>query len=201
MITVAKLIKKGSMTNIRNGISKCFPSFFITALGGKKGIIMLEVIPIIWVLFVLLGATLGSWGIVHTAVLNSIAARNYSLFLFNHRSDLSYLRDFGSANYSSLTSDVRQKYYRSDVSNGHGKRFAFISSEKKVDGGHDNIPATLRRVDFRNEPYYDRTDFLSPAEHTQIRSIVDSNRNENKKVGPAWIMVGYGICLSADCGD
>ena len=64
----------------------------------KKGLVILEAIPIIWVMFVLMGATLGSWGIVHTAVLNSIAARNYTFFLFNNRADLSYLRDFSKTN-------------------------------------------------------------------------------------------------------
>ena len=170
----------------------------------QKGMAMLEALPIIWVMFVLLGATLGSWGIAHTAVLNSIAARNFTFFLFNNRSDLSYLRDFGSQEYPDvvpvLSYDVRKRYYREDYNggswNGHGKRFSYITSETNP----DDLTATLRRVDFRKINYDDRSDFLSEPEHTNIRNKIEQ-RNINKKVGPAWIMVGYGICLSAKCGD
>ena len=159
---------------------------------------MLEALPIIWVMFVLMGATLGSWGIAHTAVLNSIAARNYTFFLFNNRSDLSYLRDFGRSDYSSLSLDeVNIHYYREDESDGRGKRFSFISSEESSTA---EFTATLRRVDFRKLTYDDRSEFLREPEHTNIKDEIPS-RNINRKVGPAWIMVGYGICLSAKCGD
>ena len=168
----------------------------------QKGFAMLEALPIIWVMFVLLGATLGSWGIVHTAVLNSIAARNYTFFLFNNRSDLSYLRDFAGDDYNAVFDNgVEHIYYREDNDggsrSGHGKRFSYISSEANP---QDPFTATLRRVDFRKINYEDRSEFLSATEHTsKIETIED--RNINQKVGPAWIMVGYGICLSANCGD
>lgn len=170
-------------------------------LKNQKGMAMLEVLPIIWVMFILLGATLGSWGIAHTAVLNSIAARHYVFFLFNNRSDLSYLRDFGRNEYSALDNRVRERYYREDSSGGnwqgHGKRFSYIASEANP---HDPLTATLRRVDFRQINYADRSEFLSGSEHTDIRNKIEQ-RNVSQKVGPAWIMVGYGICLSAKCGD
>ena len=170
---------------------------------GKRGMAMLEALPLIWVMFVLMGATLGSWGIVHTAVLNSIAARNYTFFSFNNRSDLSYLRDFGEEDYSSLANRMDKVFFREDYSGGGvtgpGKRFVFISSEKHPSGSNKTT-ATLRRVDFRKITYDDRSDFLGDPEHTNIESLIDT-KNENKKVGPAWVMVGYGICLSAQCGD
>lgn len=171
------------------------------SLKNQKGMAMLEALPIIWVMFVLMGATLGSWGLAHTAVLNSIAARNYIFFLFNNRSDLSYLRDFGS-DYSSVSDDVGDRYYREDYDGGtwvgHGVRFSYVGSENSR--SDLEAKATLRRVDFRNFTYDDRSEFLREPEHTGIRNKIPS-RNVNQKVGPAWIMVGYGICLSAKCGD
>ena len=161
----------------------------------KKGIAMLEALPIIWVMFVLLGATLGSWGIAHTAILNSIAARNYVFFLFNNRSDLSYLRDFGRYDYNSLANYTTEPIYYAQK----GKRFSYITSEKDP-GGRSDPMATQRRVDFRNPAYHDRSDFLSDSDHTQIHSLIPG-RNTRKKVGPAWIMVGYGICLNSRCGN
>ena len=168
-----------------------------SVLADQKGMAMIEALPIVWVMFVLMGATLGSWGIVQTAILHSIAARNYTFFLFNNRADLSYLRDFADEEYPGLSGDVSQKYYREDSGEGHGYRFSYISSENP---SGDDVLATLRKVDFRNITYHDRSDFLRDSEHSNIKAEI-TPRNTNKKVGPAWIMVGYGICLSAKCGD
>ena len=172
---------------------------------GKRGLAMIEAFPLIWVMFVLMGATLGSWGIVHTAVLNSIAARNYTFFSFNHRSDLSYLRDFGSADYTGVSNTTTAVFFRKDNSGvsvtGTGRRFSFIASEKHPSGS-DKTSATLRRVDFRKGQYTsgDRSDFLTDPDHTNIGALIEV-KNENKKVGPAWVMVGYGICLNEACGE
>ncbi|MYE07281.1 MAG: hypothetical protein F4X95_00780 [Oligoflexia bacterium] len=172
---------------------------------GKRGMAMIEVLPLIWVMFVLMGATLGSWGIVHTAVLNSIAARNYTFFSFNHRSDLSYLRDFGQADYPGVSNATSAVFFRRDNSGGSvtgtGRRFSFIGSEDHPSGA-DKTTATLRRVDFRKGQYTsgDRSHFLADPEHTNIVGLIEP-KNENKKVGPAWVMVGYGICLDEKCGE
>ena len=161
----------------------------------QKGIAMLEALPIIWVMFVLLGATLGSWGIAHTAILNSIAARNYVFFLFNNRSDLSYLRDFGRYDYNSLPNYTTEKIFYAQK----GNRFSYINA-KKV-SGTPNPMATQRRVDFRNPAYDDRDGFLSDSDHTRIHDLLPAGRNTRRKVGPAWIMIGYGICLNSRCGN
>ena len=165
----------------------------------KKGIAMLEALPIIWVMFVLLGATLGSWGIVHTAVLNSIAARHAIFFYFNHRSDLSYLRDFGNQDYSRLNNldPKNKKIYFGEM----GKRYSFITSEDTdFSSSNPGQRATLRRVDFRKPTYTDRDGFLDASGHNRIHDLVPA-RNTREKVGPAWIRVGYGICLNYKCGN
>lgn len=164
----------------------------IMVVKNSKGLAMLEALPIIWVMFILMGVTLGSWGIVHTSVLNSIAARNYNFFIFNNRSDLSYLRDFGEK--YDLEEAAESRYFGT-----FGKRFSFIMSE--LSGTNNSATATLRRVDFRKqEKDSNSPDFLKGSQHTQVHKIIPISRNR-KKVGPAWIMVGYGICLDAVCGD
>ena len=171
-------------------------------LKNQKGMAVLEALPIIWVMFILLGATLGSWGIVHTSILHSIAARNYNFFLFNNRSDLAYLRDFSKQDgYVGLKAEVHGRYYRIDNSTGHGKRFSYIVA--KLPTLTTETQATLRRVDFRNITYDDRDKFLEGGyAHTNIDTANKvPDRNKKTKVEPAWIMVGYGICLSANCGD
>ena len=164
-----------------------------------KGMAMLEILPIILVMFTLMGATLGSWGLVHTAVLNSIAARNYSFFYFNNRSDLSYLRDMGAetGSYNRL-SRAGQKFYRAQ-----SNRFAFITSENHDSGsGKGSSQATLRFVDFKLPAANCQGDSncLTQAEHNAIHGpTIHANQHNKKLVSPAWIMVGYGICLSAAC--
>ena len=167
----------------------------------KKGLVILEAIPIIWVMFVLMGATLGSWGIVHTAVLNSIAAQNYTFFLFNNRADLSYLRDFSKAEYQSTDLGMN---FRDRLFKNRGKRFSYIN-EENLPLGTDKKSATYRPVSFGDNLQSDindnnRDEILSTsAEHNQIHRLIPLGRNRTKKVKKAWIMVGYGICLCAAC--
>ena len=170
----------------------------------NKGMAMVEALPIIMVMFVLMGATLGSWGIVHTAILNSIASRNAIFFYFNNRSDLSYLRDFFTE--YGLSPDTGTHYFRKDGDNGMGKRFTFIVSEKAT-LADDGMVATLRKVDFRDIGTPVEVSPLSNDDHSNIPSITPDGRNTGRQTGKiseqrnrAWIMVGYGICLDAECG-
>ena len=163
----------------------------------NQGLAMLEAMVIVWVIFIVLGAFLGSWGIIHTATLNSIAARNFSFHLFNNRSEIDYLRDTRglASGYS-----VNKRYY-----GNYGKRFSYVSSEEVSNA---RVPmATLRNPDFRNLNYTGDSHIIrGSSDHTDLAR--DSRRNSFeqrgkmiKKVGPAWIMVGYGICLDAGCGN
>ena len=160
-----------------------------------KGIAMLEVLPIILIMFVLMGATLGSWGLVHTAILNSIAARHYSFFYFNNRSNLSWLRDMGVETGSYQFSSSDNRFYGSQ-----GSRFAFITSENHSLGDKP-AKASLRFADFKLPGASCEGDpnCLRPAGHNAIHGAIQANRRNKKITTPAWIMVGYGICLTAAC--
>ena len=173
-------------------------------LRNKKGYTVLEAIPFIIIMFVLLGATLGSWGLVHTAILHSIASRHGSFVYFNNRADVSYLRDFGG----SLPEAI---YYGEK-----GWRFSYVQ-EEHVFHGSSSVTATSRPVDFTrpldrpgssgaggpfgNEGYINDGNFISGAAHNNIWNLIGIGGRNIKKVAPAWIMVGYGICLNAKCGD
>ncbi len=156
----------------------------------QKGLAILEALPIILVMFVLMGATLGSWGVVHTAILNSIAARNSLFFYLNNRSDITYLRDFGEPAYPSLSKPKDIHYY-----GNHGMRFSYIASET---GEREEV--TVRPVDYgKPKGNWRGVKEKNLKNHKDIwNAIPDRGKNE-KTVNPAWIMVGYGICLNADC--
>ena len=180
----------------------------VKSLKNKKGLAVLEVLVLTWVMFILLGATLGSWGLVHTGILNSIAARNYSFFSFNNRADLAYLRDFVIRE-----NDYVLPFYYEPF----GSRFAVIVSEKlDPTPSRQKITATLRKVDFMKGRSLTRDDdddsgkILEASGHKQISKWARGDGNffngeggkATKKAAPvAWIMVGYGICLTEKCGD
>ena len=177
-----------------------------TIVTNQKGLVILESLPLILVMFVLLGATLGSWGIVHTAILNSISARHGTFFVLNNRSDLTYLRDFGSREdgYAGLVEPgAGQKFYYKTK----GKRFVFIKSEKAV--GTQDAHATGRFVNFIKKGGYGNSQGVigdDGRRHSNIqrelaRTPLGGAPNDRVKVDPAWIMVGYGICLTKTCGD
>ena len=172
-----------------------------TFLTNQKGLVILESIPLILVMFVLLGATLGSWGIVHTAIMNSIASRHNAFFVLNHRSELAYKRDFGRRQYPNTTLiDPHQEFFTEK-----GRRFFFVQDED-FDNSRKNSTATLRFVNFiaKDETYDGQPNFLRTAlDHRDIMNqrVQDLGQENRTKVAKAWIMVAYGICLTATCGD
>ena len=168
-------------------------NFYKNLKENQKGLAILEALPIILVMFVLMGATLGSWGVVHTAILNSIAARNFLFFYLNNRSDITYLRDFGQPAYDlGLPNDTH--YY-----GNQGVRFSYIASETG-----EKKEVTLRPVDYGKPKgdYWQGVEehkLKEEGEHKNIWNAVSDRGLNRKTVSPAWIMVGYGICLNADC--
>jgi hypothetical protein len=130
--------------------------------------------------------SLGFFGIVHTAILNSIGARNYAFETFRHRADLTYIRE-------KIPQTGAVESYAG------GSRF-----HATVDVGADqtnvDFPATGRRIDF-----------LKPGDtigdtvthHSDVLGKADLNRrllSDTFGVNPVWIKVKYGICLNATCG-
>ncbi len=142
----------------------------------------LEALPLLIVFMVLFAYSLGSFGVIHSGILNSIAARTYAFEIFRHRTNLTYLR-----------SNAENSMYYTQFHN----RIHTVVSENQV--GDDLFPATERRIAMGLE-----TNLLSretPDVHNnQIYGIQDGTRNATIEANPVWIMTQYGICLDADCG-
>lgn len=62
----------------------------------ERGSAVLEMIPVLIVVMVLMRYTYGFFGLIQSATLHSIAARNYAFETFRHRSNLRYLREGSS---------------------------------------------------------------------------------------------------------
>lgn len=146
-------------------------------INNEQGMAVFEMIPIIVVIVLFLNFSLGFFGAIHTGILNSIAARNYTFETFRHRANLTYFRN----------SDFNFK----DI----GMRFHGTTSEK-VRG--EKWIASTRLIDFMN---FDTraTVFDSKSDHEKTRGLGDG-RNQTVGANPIWIKTAYGICLDAKCG-
>ncbi len=149
-----------------------------------------EMIPIIIVIILLVNFSLGFFGTIHSGIMNSIAARNYAFSTFNHRANLTYFR-----NNQSERKDIHYEKIK--------LRFHGVTSEKKLNG--ENFTASTRPIDFfqsnsGKEAAETVADGSVTIHNEQIKTIVDSQRNQKVGANPVWIKVSYGICLDSNCG-
>ncbi len=143
---------------------------------------MIETVPLIVIFVVLVSFGLGFFGIVHTAVLNSIGARTYAYETFRNRANLSYFRENGSGVDTPRTYHKKQWRFHA-VQNENDRRTRFVPTTRPISFGR-SVASGDNNVDVHNQQIF------------QIQP-----RNERIAVNPAWIMVGYGICLTAACGN
>lgn len=154
-------------------------------LRNEKGMALIETLPILVIFLLLVSFSLGFFGIVHTGILNSIAARTYAFETFQHRADTKLFRDYNAGG-------------NADHYTNFGNRVHAISSEKNIGErlGEMQYGSTRPLAVGRNMPKLDVKD----ADHNiEIYNIVGRNRKVG--VNPAWVMVGYGLCIDANCGD
>ncbi len=155
-------------------------------LKDQSGMALVETIPILVIFLILIAYGLGFFGVVHTGILNSIAARAYAFETFRNRSNVTYFRDKGNAGFSHFANI--------------GARMHTVNSEKVasifVDEGQF---ATLRPLALGRQVASSNT---PEAQHNErIYSIEQRNRKGGLEASPAWIMVSYGICINSKCGD
>lgn len=157
-----------------------------TTIQNETGTAMVETLPLLIIFIVLFSYSLGFFGVVHTAILNSMASRTYAFETFSQRSDTILFRD--RAANGLIT------HYKN-----FGNRFHTIDSENKPDEGADaGQYATTRSLVFgRRIPASDANE---TTHNIKIYDIVGRNRKGGVEVSPAWIMVGYGLCIDAKCG-
>ncbi len=150
-------------------------------LQNERGLAMLETVPLIVIFAVLVSFGLGFYGIVHTATLHSIGARTYAYETFRQRTNLYYFREDGSGLSGPLVYHNKGWRYNA-VNNENDERNLFVSTSRPIAFGRETA-AVEANAQTHNQQIFQ----LQP-------------RNERVAVNPAWIMVGYGICLNAKCG-
>jgi hypothetical protein len=154
-------------------------------LHNEKGLAVLESVILLFIFLVLTRYTIGFFGVTHTAILQSIASRNYAFEIFRHRSHLWYFRD-----NRPMVPNLRYHNYDSRI---HG-----TNNELAVGGIKNQFPTERRIAMFIEEEPSGRT----PNEHASATSEVrPGERNSSVSLDPVWIKAQYGICLTVQCGD
>lgn len=152
-------------------------------LKNNKGFASIEAIAMLFIIVVLLNFTVGSFGAVHTGILNSIAARAYLFEIMDHRADLNYLRSHPEA------------FSGAGPHRTSGFRYSGISSEHQQ--GEARFLASSRNIDFSE--YSDDGTSDSVTQHARVQELNLSKR-ATRGVDNVWVKVVYGICMNTSCG-
>jgi len=161
----------------------------------QNGNATIEMIPVLMLFILMVNFSLGFFGIIHSGILNSIAARNYAFETFRNRANLNYLRDEAVTPGSS----IMPPFYSTT-----GFRLHAITAETAPINTWVATTRPLRFTDLKGVP----NGTGASAVHNQgVRnSAIDSATKTsdvsslNSGVSPVWLMQSYGICLNANCG-
>jgi hypothetical protein len=159
----------------------------------QKGMAAIEMIPILILFILLFNFTLGFFGIVHSGILKSMAARNYAFETFRNRANLNYIRDEGGSDLHYANLGYR---YHSAIGEGKNPQGTWIASTRPlkftdVNSGGSEPLATESDHNQKVRAYNDGDPFSQFTQKTRASADVG--------VDPVWIMTSYGICLSAKC--
>lgn len=169
-------------------------------LAGQKGISTIEMLPLLLLFAMLFNFSLGFFGVIHSGILNSIAARNYAFETFRNRANLNYLRDINATSES-----VRSNYTRVNF------RFHGIITEGINLEDPNSWPVTRRPLKFTDVKTGVEEPVGSASDHKAlVRQVADTGKvsdvftgrtpgDGRSGVSPIWIQILYGICLNSKC--
>lgn len=158
--------------------------------GKQKGISSIEIIPVLLVFALLINFSLGFFGVIHSGILNSIAARNYAFETFRNRSNLNRFRDDLSGTENITFNHINYRF--------HG-----IIAEKAPPSSTE-FYATARAIRFTDENTFvaDETQFQDHSPVVQIRdpgAASDVYTGTDGGLNTVWLRTTYGICLNVKC--
>jgi hypothetical protein len=166
-----------------------------------KGMAVLELVPTLFVYMLLINFSLGFFGIVHSGILHSIAARNYTFETFAHKTNLVYhIRPKPGSDLTRNNFKAQGYRYSGIISESAKTSDSFIATDRPIAftsqfGGTDNDGVDLGGRNPGN------VTGESAAHNTGVRNLNEAVRNETIAVKSIWIKTIYGICMNSKCGD
>lgn len=172
-----------------------------TCLLNKKGMAVLELVPIMFVYMLLINFSLGFFGVIHSGILHNIAARNYTFETFAHRANLVYhIRPDTSIALSQNNYEQRGYRYSGIVIENDNSGNRWIAPARPIAftsqfGGTDNEGVNLGARGPGS------VTGETQIHNTDVRNMNEDLRNDNVAVKSVWIKSIYGICMTATCGE
>lgn len=166
----------------------------------EKGIATVEMVPLLVLFMMLLNFTIGFFGVIHSGVLNSIAARNYAFETFRNRTSLNYLRDIGDGGLN-LNSNYTKFNYRFHgiISEGSGM-LTWVATRRPIK--FTDHRKFLRPSDTGQGTKQDHETLVRRVQGTGKVSEVfsgDTPDDGQSGVDPIWVQTLYGMCLNSKC--
>jgi hypothetical protein len=151
----------------------------VMKMKNEKGIATIESALLLSIFVVFMTYCVGTFGVIHTGILNSISARAYTFETFRNRTNLTYFRDTDGVDF------VQNKNYAVRV---HG-----IITEKATEEERTWLVTERTLAQGR--------DVASVRSGEGKMNELNYKRKETGKANPVWIKTVYGICLNYKCGD
>lgn len=145
----------------------------------QKGIATIEAALLLSVFVVFMTYCVGTFGVIHTGILNSISARAYAFETFRNRANLTYFRD-------TVSGDVLQTIK-------YGVRAHGIVSEKATMNEKRWYVTERTIAQGREITSVERPQSLNYKE-------IQIKKRETAGANPVWVRTVYGICLNYECG-
>lgn len=163
---------------------------------GQRGSASIETVILLFSFFIILSYTVGTFGVVHSGILNSISARAYAFETFRQRANVTYFRDedVGGAKCSFHNIGFRTHGISVDGQTGSSKEW--LASPRSVSAFNigDNFDPGDRGD--RQGPVTRR--LTASSESQMLRTLNDKGSED--QAGVVMIKVMYGMCLSSSCG-
>ena len=165
----------------------------------EEGMALIEAIPVLFMMVMLFNFSLGFFGAIHSGILNSIGAYNYTIETFRFRSNLMYFRP-----------GVERANYKISLNRVHG--VVKDGSEQAASEAKGVWPVTVREITFNYDKGNNQRNLANASEsdrnyagRTFASNIWYAVSNYSPQQGNSiqtpriWIKTVYGICVTADC--
>lgn len=157
----------------------------------EEGMAVIEAIPVLFMMVLLFNFSLGFFGAIHSGILNSVGAYNYTMETFRFRSNLMYFRP-----------GIEKANYKVSANRVHG--VVKDGSEQAPADSKGVWPVTVRDITFNRTLASSESDrnYAGRTSETNIwfaNSIFSPSSSNNIQTPKIWIKTVYGICITADC--